>query len=125
MRKVKMTMGDLVLEAEVLDTPTADAIWGALPIEGSANTWGDEVYFSTPVSADQEPEARDVMEPGDIAYWPPGSAIAIAYGPTPVSQGSELRLASPSNVRARALGDVTTLRAVAAGTPVKVEAGQD
>ncbi len=123
MRKVKMTMGAVVLEAEVLDTPTADAIYAALPIEGSANTWGDEVYFSTPVSAEQEPEARDVMEPGDIAYWPPGSAIAIAYGPTPASHGSELRLASPSNVWARALGDVTELRAVAPGTAIRVEAG--
>ena len=121
MRKVKITMAAVVLEAEVLDTPTADAIYAALPIESSVNTWGDEVYFSTPVSADQEPDAREVMEPGDIAYWPPGSAIAIAFGPTPASHGSELRLASASNVWARALGDVTTLSAVAAGTPVKVE----
>ena len=123
MRKVKITMGEVVLEAELLDTPTADRIYDALPIQGSANTWGDEVYFSTPVSADQEPEARDVMEPGDIAYWPPGSAIAIAFGPTPASHGSELRLASPSNVWARATGDVTALRAVSAGTPITVEAG--
>ena len=123
MRKVKMTMGAVVLEAEVLDTPTADAIYAALPIEGSANTWGDEVYFSTPVSMGEEPDARDVMEPGEIAYWPPGSAIAIAYGPTPASHGSELRLASPCNVWARALGDVKELRAVTPGTPIKVEAG--
>lgn len=123
MRKVKITMAAVVLEAEVLDTPTADAIYAALPIESSANTWGDEVYFSIPVSAGQEPDAREVMEPGDIAYWPPGSAIAIAFGPTPASHGSELRLASASNVWARALGDVTTLSAVAAGTPVKVEVG--
>lgn len=123
MRKVKITMGEVVLEAELLDTPTADRIYAALPIQGSANTWGDEVYFSTPVSADQEPDARDVMEPGDIAFWPPGSAIAIAFGPTPASHGSELRLASPGNVWARATGDVTALRAVKAGTPVTVEAG--
>ena len=123
MRKVKFTMGAVVLEAEVLNTPTADAIYAALPIESSANIWGKEVYFSTPVSAGQEPEAREVMEPGDIAYWPPGSAIAIAYGPTPASRGNELRLASASNVWARALGDVTALSAVAAGTPIKVEAG--
>ena len=122
MRKVKITMGEVVLEAELLNTPTADRIYAALPIQGSANTWGDEVYFSTPVSADQEPEARDVMEPGDIAYWPPGSAIAIAFGPTPASRGSELRLASPRNVWARATGDVTALRAVSAGTPITVEA---
>ncbi len=123
MRKVKITLGSVVLQAELLDTPTADAIYAALPFEGSANTWGDEVYFSTPVSMGEEPDARDVMEPGDIAYWPPGSAIAIAFGPTPASRGDELRLASPCNVWARALGDVKTLRAVSAGTAIQVEQG--
>ena len=123
MRKVKMTMGAIVLEAEVLNTPSADAIYAALPMESSANTWGDEVYFSIPVSVAAEPDARDVMIPGDIAYWPPGAAVAIAYGPTPASQGNELRLASPSNVWARALGEVGLLRTVAPGTPVKMEVG--
>ncbi len=123
MRKVKITMGEVVLEAELLNTPTADRIYAALPIQGSANTWGDEVYFSTPVSADQEPEARDVMEPGDIAYWPPGSAIAIAFGPTPASRGDELRLASPCNVWGRALGDVKQLSAVGPGTAISCEEG--
>ena len=121
MRKVKMTIGGVVLEAELLNTPTADAIYAAVPFESRANTWGEEVYFSTPVSMSEEPDARDVMEPGDLAYWPPGSAIAIGYGRTPVSHGNEIRLASPANVWGRALGDVKTLSAVNAGASIKVE----
>lgn len=116
-----MTFGTLVLEAELLDTPTAQAIYAALPFETRANTWGDEVYFSTPVSMGEEPDARDVMQPGDLAFWPPGNAIAIGFGRTPVSKGSEIRLASPANVWGRALGDVKQLKAVRSGSAIKVE----
>ena len=123
MRTLKMTIGTVVLDAEVFDTPTGDALYAAAPFEAQANTWGDEVYFSTPVGLSEEPGARDVMEPGDLAFWPPGSAIAIGYGRTPASRGDEIRLASPCNVWGRALGDVTALRAVEAGAPVKVEQG--
>ena len=121
MKKLKMTFGKLVLEAELLDTPTAEAIYGALPFEASANTWGEEVYFSTPVSVGEEPGARAVMQPGDLAFWPPGNAIAIGFGPTPVSKAGEIRLASPCNVWGRALGDVKQLKAVKSGSKILVE----
>jgi len=121
MKKLKMTFGTVVLEADLLDTPTAEAIHGALPFDSRANMWGDEVYFSTPVTVGEEPEARDVMQPGDLAFWPPGNAIAIGFGRTPVSKGNEIRLASPSNVWGRALGDVKQLKAVKAGTKIRVE----
>ena len=121
MKKMKMTIGPVQLEAELLNTPTAEAIYAALPFEANANTWGDEIYFSTPVAVSEEPEARTVMEPGELAYWPPGNAIAIGYGRTPASKGDEIRLASPCNVWGRALGDVKQLKGVPAGSAVKVE----
>ena len=122
MRKIKFDFGSVAIEAEVLDTPTADAIWRALPMNGEALRWGDEVYFEVPVAAKREPEARAVVEAGEIAYWPDGNAIAIGFGPTPVSAASEIRLASPCNVWAKAIGDVRRLKSVPAGTRVAVSA---
>ena len=121
MARIRITVGPVELTAELLDTPTARAIEGALPFESVARTWGDEVYFDTPVRADTEPDAREVMEPGDIAFWPAGHAIAIGFGPTPVSRGDEIRLASLANVFARTPDDVTLLRGVRAGARVRVE----
>ncbi len=121
MRRLRMTFGTLALDAEVFETATGAALWGALPFEARASTWGEEVYFSTPVAATPEPGARDVVQAGELAYWPPGNAIAIGFGRTPASRGDEIRLASPVNVWGRALGDVKQLARVRAGTPIRVE----
>src|SRR5438552_2144321 len=113
--RIHFEFGSVTLDAELLDTPSAKAIAAALPLSGSALTWGEEVYFDIPVKVPREKGARAVVTPGEIAYWPDGHAIAIGYGRTPVSQGSETRLASPCHVWAKALGDVKTLAKVKAG----------
>ena len=139
MPRIRFEFGKLALEAELMDTPTAQAIAAKLPITSSALTWGEEVYFDAPVAAAaltwgeevyfevpvqvaREKDARAIVTPGEIAYWPDGPAIAIGFGRTPISHGDETRLASPCNIFARATGDVKTLAAVKAGTKVKVTA---
>jgi hypothetical protein len=121
MRLLKITLGALVLEAELLDTLTADALYAAAPFQSEASTWGEEVYFSTPAQVGEEPGARTVVEAGELAFWPPGNAIAIGFGPTPASRGQEIRLASPCNVWGRARGDVKPLKAVRPGAGIRVD----
>ena len=120
MRKLKITVGAVELTAELFDTPTADAIWDALPIESRAQTWGDEVYFSVPVAVDREADAKDVVEAGELAFWVEGTSIAIGFGPTPISHGDEIRLAAKTNIWGRALTDVTRLSAARDGDPITV-----
>ncbi|MBX9844350.1 MAG: hypothetical protein K2Z80_21330 [Xanthobacteraceae bacterium] len=122
MARIRFDFGSFTLDAELLDTPTAKAIAAALPVEASAMTWGEEVYFDVSVRAKREADARAVVTPGEIAYWPEGPAIAIGFGRTPISNGDECRLASPCNVFARALSDVKALVKVRAGSRIKVSA---
>lgn len=119
-KRIQITAGEVTVTAELNDTNTADLIWEALPIEGSAQTWGDEIYFEIPVDAGSE-QGQAVVELGDLGYWSPGSAFCIFFGPTPMSHGDEIRPASPVTVFGRIEGDPTVLRSVASGTAVKLE----
>lgn len=120
MPRIRFDFGTLTLDAEMLDTPTAKAIAAALPVTALVMTWGEEVYFDVPVTVAREQDARAVVTPGEIAYWPDGPCIAIGFGRTPISKGDETRLASPCNVFATALGDVKMLSRVRAGNKVVV-----
>lgn len=119
-RQIRITSGDLIASAELNATGTADAIWNALPITASANTWGDEVYFSIPVKRGSE-DGKDIVREGDLGYWPPGNAVCIFFGPTPASRGSEVRPASPVDVFGRILGDSKSFRSVKNGDVITLE----
>ena len=119
-RQIKITAGPVVVSATLNDTATAAMIWDALPIEASANTWGDEIYFAIPVAAGDE-AGQEVVDLGDLAYWPPGSAFCIFFGPTPMSRGNEIRPASTVTVVGKISGDPTVFKQVASGAPVLID----
>ena len=119
-QQIKITAGDVSARAELNETETAKAIWEALPIEGRANTWGDEIYFPIPVKLETE-KGQATVELGDLGYWAPGTAFCIFFGPTPMSRGDEIRPASPVTVFGRVVDDATVFKGVADGTPVLVE----
>ena len=122
MRKIRFEFGSIALEAELFQTLTADAIWNKLPVHAKVLRWGEEVYFEVPVAVERESGARAVVEHGEIAYWPDGSSIAIGFGRTPISAPGEIRLASPCNIWAKAIGDVRSQHPIPAGAPVTVSA---
>jgi len=106
------------------DTPTAKKLLDALPCSSSANTWGDEVYFSLPVRAELEADAREVVPVGTICFWVQGQSLAIPFGPTPVSRGQECRLVTKVNVLGRLEGDPRVLDSVCDGDTMQVEAAE-
>ncbi len=120
MTRLILKIGPISLVAELLDTPTAQEILKHVPFTSSANTWGDEVYFDTPVTTSIEANAKDIVDAGELAFWVEGSCIAIGYGPTPISQGDEIRLAAKTNIWGKALTDVKLLSKVKDGDPVSV-----
>jgi hypothetical protein len=119
-RKINISAGDVLLPAQLNESPMADQIWEALPIEGTANVWGDEIYFDIPVVADQAPDARAEVEIGELAYWPVGHAFCIFFGPTPVSTDERPRAFSPVNVFGKMEGDAKLFKKVKSGAIVKV-----
>ena len=118
--KIKISAQPVVMEAELNSSESAQMIWDALPIEEHGSTWGDEIYFSIPVNADAE-NPQEVVELGDLGYWPPGTAFCIFFGPTPMSLGDEIRPASAVNVIGKLTGDPKAFKQVKSGTTVKIE----
>ena len=126
MRTIRVTAGDLSVTAELNETDTAEAIWRALPITARANTWGDEIYFGIDVHLEEATDSQEVVELGDLGYWPPGHAFCLFFGRTPMSRGNEIRPASPVNVFGYLQDDATVLKQVPAGTEVTIErVGED
>jgi len=118
--KLRLEFGNLQLILHLLETPTAKAVFDAAPFEARASTWGEEVYFTTPVSAKLEPDARQIVEPGTVCFWTEGDALALPYGRTPLSSDSRPKLASRCNVVGKLMGDPKALAAVRSGDPIKV-----
>jgi hypothetical protein len=119
-RRIVIQAGEVALQATLDNSTTADAIWQALPFNGSATRWGEEIYFKIPVTLTSSEDARQEMALGELAYWPQGSAFCIFFGPTPVSQGENPRAYSNVNPFGRVEGDPTALTAVTSGTVVEV-----
>ena len=116
-RKIKITVGKLELEARLNDTKTATKVFEALPMMSTINTWGDEIYFTIPVEAGSE-NAQELVSLGDIAYWPPGKAMCVFFGKTPISKGDEIRPASPVNIIGKVEGDLKLLKKVKDGEKI-------
>jgi hypothetical protein len=108
--------------ARLDDTPTAKALMQALPVNSSASTWGQEVYFPAPVSVDLEADAREVVEPGTVCFWVQGNSLALPFGPTPASHADECRLVTRVNVLGMLEGDAKELAAIEDGDEIQVSA---
>jgi hypothetical protein len=120
--KLAVTAGKATFHIELLDTPTARALLAAAPFESRARTWGEEVYFGTPVSVPLEKDARQVVEPGTACFWTEGDAIALPFGRTPISTDERPKLASRCNLIGK-VADFRKLAAVRPGELIRVEAG--
>lgn len=119
--KIKIKIKHILLNAELFNTKTAKAIYDTLPLEAEVEEWGDEFYFETPIEMPLDETATTKVKVGDIGYWPPGNAIAIFFGPTPISKGKEPVPASDVNIVGKILGDATVLKEVKGARKIILE----
>ncbi len=117
---IRITVGEVELDAELNESETASRVLAELPVSSGFNTWGDEIYFQIPLTADPE-DPQETVEAGDLAYWPPGKAFCIFYGPTPASEGDEIRPASPVNPIGRVLSGVEALKTASRAARILIE----
>ena len=120
-KKIKIIAGTIAAEAELLSTSTAEALWDALPLESACNIWGDEIYFTIPLSHGLEKDARETVAIGDLGFWPQGPAFCIFFGPTPISTGNEIKPASAVNIVGKVVGDTEVFKSVQDCTNIKLE----
>ncbi len=120
MKEISISFEHKTFQATLNEGPTAQAIWGALPVEGRATTWGDEIYFDIPVEMPQEDDARQEVEVGELGYWPVGKAFCIFFGPTPVSTDEKPRAYSPVNILGEIHGELSELKTVQDGEQVRL-----
>ena len=120
-RCITITSGEVAVTARLVESETAELVWDALPLEATVSTWGEEIYFRTPVSAGESPDSRAVQEVGAVAYWPSGQALCLFFGPTPASTGNEPRAISPVNPVGMIEGDPQVLRSIGQGAGILVE----
>jgi len=120
MNKILITTNRVSLPAIIYDSPTARAIWDALPILASVNTWGDEIYFDIKLKIPLESDARAQVAVGELGYWPEGRAFCIFFGPTPVSSDDQPVAASPVNIFGRVEGDATQFKSVRDGEEITI-----
>jgi len=120
-KKIRILVSELKVEAELSEAKTAQLIWEALPIEAKANLWGEEIYFAIPVKTGLETGSREVVSPGELGYWPTGHAFCIFFGPTPASRGDEIRAASAVNIIGKVLSDPKVFLKVKDGAKVTLE----
>ena len=121
-KAIKITAGQIQVEAELNESPTAKSIAEALPIKAKGSRWGGEIYFSIPVRVELEADSRDILEAGELGYWPTGNAFCIFFGPTPASAADEIRAASAVNIIGKVKGDLSQLPNVPDGADVLIEA---
>jgi uncharacterized protein len=120
-KAIKIISGDIIVKAELNNSPTAEAIWEALPINSSSNRWGDEIYFGIPLKMEEEPTAKAEVKVGDLAYWAPGNAFCIFFGPTPASHNEQPRAASPVNLIGKVIDDAAQFRNVKSGSKITID----
>ncbi len=121
MKKIRIITGKVSVVAGLSSSKTSDAIWDALPIENTVNTWGEEIYFEIPVKSTLDETAKEVVEKGELGYWPTGKAFCIFFGPTPASQGDEIRPASSVNIVGKVECDVDVFKSIQDGENIKLE----
>ena len=120
-RRIIIEAGGVESQAILADSESAKAIWNCLPIESICNIWGDEVYFSIPVSLSLDETAKEIVDMGDLGYWPTGKALCIFFGPTPISEGDEIRPASAVNIVGKVIGNPKIFKKVSFGMNVRVK----